>query len=413
MATLIQNAQILDTTTGTVHRNQSFLIEEGKIRALYSDAHGPSTLGEGLERLDAQGMFVMPGLIDAHVHVMAWTADVRQIARYSPYYTAAKAGEIMRDMLMRGFTTVRDVGGADYGIARAVDEDALTGPRVVYGGMALSQTGGHGDMRGPGELNPELFGPQSIFSRLCDGVAEVQRACRDEVRRGAKHIKLMLSGGVASLTDRIENVQFAADELKAAVEEAENAGLYVVAHSYTAKTVNRAIKAGVRSLEHCNLIDEESIDLLLKHNAFMVPTLVTYEMLATEGVAAGLPESVVPKIEIVRENGLHALKMAHEAGVNLAYGTDLLGAMHRHQLKEFGIRAQVQDPLSILQGATVNAAKLMNEVGESGVIKEDARADLLMVKENPLENLQSLESPETNLCLIMKAGRIYKNTLDA
>lgn len=413
MAQLITNARVLDLKSGKLLENHSLLIDKGIIQRLIPAPDKPDSFGAELDILDAQNQILMPGLIDAHVHVMAWTADVRQISRTSPFYTAAKAGEILEAMLMRGFTTVRDVGGADYGIARAVDEDALKGPRIVFGGLALSQTGGHGDMRGQGELNPELFESQSIFSRLCDGVAEVQRACRDEIRRGARHIKLMLSGGVASLTDRIDNVQFASDELRAAVEEAENAGLYVVAHSYTAKTVNRAIKAGVRSLEHCNLIDEESIDLLLKHNAFMVPTLVTYEMLATEGVAAGLPASVVPKIELVRKDGLKALELAHKAGVNLAYGTDLLGAMHRHQLKEFSIRAQVQDSLAILQAATINAADLMNETGESGIIKEGARADLLIVKENPLERIQSLESPESNLKLIMKAGKIYKNSLAA
>ena len=411
MATLITQARVLDVTTGKILENRSLLIEDGHIKRIYETSEKPELLGDGLNFIDAQNKIVMPGLCDAHVHTLAWTADVRHITRTSPYYTAAKASGILRDMLMRGFTTVRDVGGADYGIAQAVDEGAIVGPRVVYGGLALSQTGGHGDARLAGETFGDLFHPNAIFTRLCDGVAEVQRACRDEIRRGAKHIKLMLSGGVASPTDRIENVQFAADELAAAVEEAENAGIYVVAHTYTAKTVNRAIKAGVRSLEHCNLIDESSLELFLKHDAFMVPTLVTYEMLATEGVAAGLPETVVPKIETVRKGGLTALKMAHEAGVNLAYGTDLLGDMHRHQLKEFSIRAQVQPNLDILQAATINAAKLMNETGETGIIKEGARADLLIIDTNPLESLESLQRPESNLKFIMKGGQVFKNSL--
>ena len=412
MAKLITNARVLDVKTGQVLENRSLLIDKGRIEHIYETPDKPEILGEELRTIDAQNKIVMPGLCDAHVHVLAWTADIRRITRTSPYYTAAKTSEILQGMLMRGFTTVRDVGGADYGIAQAVDEGTVVGPRVVHGGRALSQTGGHGDARLAGEAFDDLFQPNAIFTRLCDGVAEVQRACRDEIRRGAKHIKLMLSGGVASPTDRIENVQFATDELAAAVEEAENAGLYVVAHTYTAKTVNRAIKAGVRSLEHCNLIDESSIELLLKYNAFMVPTLVTYEMLATEGVAAGLPESVVPKIETVRKDGLHALKMAHEAGVNLAYGTDLLGDMHRHQLKEFSIRAQVQPNLDLLQAATINAAELMRETDKTGIIKEGAKADLLIVGANPLENLESLQTPESNLKLIMKGGKIFKNTLE-
>ena len=412
MATLITNAQIIDVETGQSLPRQSVLIEKGKIAKIFDLPDKPPGIGENLEIINANNNYLLPGLCDAHVHVLAWTADVRQITRVSPFYTAARAKTILHDMLMRGFTTVRDVGGADYGIAQAVDEDLIIGSRIIHGGLALSQTGGHGDSRWAGETNQDLFSQNAIFSRLCDGVAEVQRACRDEIRRGARHIKLMLSGGVASPTDRIENVQFANDELAAAVEEAENADLYVVAHSYTTKTVNRALKAGVRSLEHCNLIDESSIELFLKYNAFMVPTLVTYEMLATEGVAAGLPESVVPKIEIVREGGIHALRLAHEAGVNLAYGTDLLGDMHKHQLKEFSIRAQVQDELSILQSATINAAKLFNETGDLGVIKAGARADLLLNKENPVENLESLQHPEENLLMIMKEGKIYKNSLE-
>lgn len=411
MAQLIVNASLLDVLTGTVLKNKSLLIESGRIELIFDSASKPDFLGENLSILDAQAKLVMPGLIDAHVHVLAWTADIRSITRYSPFYTAAKSAKILEAMLMRGFTTVRDVGGADYGIAKAVDDDLIAGPRIVHGGLALSQTGGHGDSRLAGESSEDLFHSSALFSRLCDGVAEVQRACRDEIRRGAKHIKLMLSGGVASPTDRIENVQFAQDELAAAIEEAENAGLYTVAHSYTTKTVNRAIKAGVRSLEHCNLIDESSIELFLKHDAFMVPTLVTYEMLATEGVAAGLPESVVPKIEIVRKGGLHALQLAHDAGVNLAYGTDLLGDMHKHQLKEFGIRAAVQPHLAILQAATIHAAELMHETNDVGVLKEGARADLLIAEENPLDNWESLQHPEENLKLIMKAGNIYKNTL--
>lgn len=381
MAKLISQARVLDVTMGQVSENRSLLIENGRIERIFETPEQPETLGDDLSVIDAQNNIIMPGLCDAHIHVLAWTADIRRLTRTSPYYTAAKAGKILRDMLMRGFTSVRDVGGADYGIAQTVDEGAIVGPRVVHGGLALSQTGGHGDARLAGEACDDLFQANAIFTRLCDGVAGVQRACRDEIRRGANHIKLMLSGGVASPTDRIENVQFAADELAAAVEEADNAGLYVVAHAYTAKTVNRAIKAGVRSLEHCNLIDESSIELFLERDAFMVPTLVTYEMLATEGVVAGLPESVVPKIETVRKDGLKALEMAHEGGVKLAYGTDLLADMHRHQLKEFSLRAQMQPDLDTFQAATINAAELLNEAGATGVIKEGLGPICLLLRQ--------------------------------
>lgn len=407
---VITNAAILDVASGSFLNRHSVTVDEGVIESVRADVPPPES--DAL-LIDAEGLTLMPGLCDAHVHVTAWTADISRLLRSPPYYTAARSKPILYDMLMRGFTTVRDVAGADYGLALAVDEGFLVGPRILYGGAGLSQTGGHGDMRSPGEQMPEWFGVHSLFTRLCDGVTDIRRACREEIRRGAHHIKLMLSGGVASPTDRIGNLQFSLEELGAAVEEAENAGLYVVAHTYTAEAVNRAIQGGVRSLEHCNLIDESSVDLFLEHDAFMVPTLVTYEALATEGIEAGLPAGVLDKVHEVLESGIHALKLAHDAGVNLAYGTDLLGDMHKHQLKEFEIRSRVQDPIDVVRAATIHAARLFREEGETAVINEGARADLLLVDGNPLEDLALFQEPDVNLKLIMKGGRIYKNALSS
>ena len=189
------------------------------------------------------------------------------------------------------------------------------------------------------------------------------------------------------------------------------AGIYVTGHTYTVSAVNRAIECGVRSLEHCNLIDETSVELLLEHDAFMVPTLSTYEALSKEGADAGLQPEMLEKLTIVRDKGLYALDMAHSAGVNLAYGTDLLGKLHQYQLTEFAIRSQVQSPIDIIRSATCNAAALFNEVGETGVIAEGARADLLVVDGNPLENLDCLQDPGRYLDGIMKDGIWVKNRL--
>jgi imidazolonepropionase-like amidohydrolase len=221
----------------------------------------------------------------------------------------------------------------------------------------------------------------------------------------------MLSGGVASPTDRITNLQFSRDEILAAVEEAEMAGLYCMGHTYTARAVNRAIECGVRSLEHCNLIDESSIELFLKHDAFMVPTLATYEALAQEGVEAGMPKELNNKVYQVLDAGIEALRMAHEAGVNLAFGTDLLGQMQRLQLTEFAIRARVQPPVDVIRAATCNAAELFSEVGEIGVIAEGARADLLVVDGDPLADLTCLQDPSRYLKAIIKGGEIIKEDL--
>ena len=409
--TVLNHATVLDVVQGKLLPDHRVVIQNGVVERV-EPVNADDPAGAAEDTLDMRGLTVMPGLCDAHVHVLAWTANLTQLLRMPPSYTAARTAGILDDMLMRGFTTVRDAAGADFGIAQAVDEGYLKGPRIIFCGHSLSPTGGHGDKRARGEQVVEGMGWGHGMSVLCDGVAEVRRACREEIRKGASHIKLMLSGGVASPTDRITNLQFSEEEVRAAVEEADMAGLYVMAHAYTTRAVNRALACGVRSLEHCNLVDESSIELFLKHDAFMVPTLVTYEALAREGVEAGLPANLLGKLQIVMENGTHALALAHEAGVNLAYGTDLLGQMHRFQLEEFAIRSQVQPPIDIIRAATVNAAKLFNEVGTTGVVAPGARADLLVVDGNPLENLGCLQDPEPCLKAIIKGGVFFKNTLE-
>ncbi len=349
----------------------------------------------------------MPGLIDAHVHVLAWTANLRELLNASPHYNALRAAEIMRGMLRRGFTTVRDAAGADFGLKRAVEEGWVEGPRLYISGRALSQTGGHGDVRAAGEVALETVSSPVAFSRVVDGVAEVRRAVREEVRRGADQIKLMLGGGIASPTDRLTNDQFSSEEIRAAVEEAQMADLYVMAHAYTARAVNRAIALGVRSVEHCNLIDERSLELFLQHGAWMVPTLVTYQALAQEGVEGGLPREVAHKVELVLDQGLGALERAYRAGVNLAYGTDLLGAMHRHQSWEFALRAQVQPNLEVIRSATLYAARLLRAEGRLGEVVPGAYADLIALEGNPLEDIRVLAEPERHLRLVMKEGRVF------
>lgn len=405
--TVFTNANVLDVVQGHILPNQQVIVKDGRIaRVEASGTDAPEARAEGANIMDLRGQTLMPGLIDAHVHVVAWTAKLRAMINTSPHYNALRAAQIMQDMLARGFTTVRDAAGADYGLQRAVDEGFIKGPRLFICGRALSQTGGHSDARGAGEKLLETVSSPVGFGTIVDGVPEVRRACREEIRRGANHLKLMLGGGVASPTDRLTNDQFSLDEIKAAVEEAQMADLYVMAHTYTARTVNRAIRCGVRSLEHCNLIDETSIPLFLEHNAWMVPTLVTYEALAREGVASGLPKDVEHKISLVLHDGLKALEMAYKAGVNLSYGTDLLGDMHRHQLQEFTIRAQVQPNLEVVRAATNYAASLLRMDGQLGVIAPGAHADLIVLDGDPIKDISVLTNPERYLKLVMKAGEV-------
>ena len=315
----------------------------------------------------------------------------------------------MRDMLQRGFTTVRDAAGGDFGLARGVGEGFIQGPRLIFGGRALSQTGGHGDDRGRGRTALEPGYAYTSMSVVCDGVTEVRRAVREEIKRGAHHIKLMLSGGVASPTDRVDSTQFSLEEIRAAVEEAEAANIYVLGHAYTARAVNRGLECGVRSIEHGNLMDASSPPLFLAHHAYYVPTLVTYSALAEHGREYGLPEVSYAKIFDVLDAGLRALELADRSGVAIAYGTDLLGAMHAHQSREFKIRAEVQQPAAIVRAATTTAARLLRMEGKLGVIAPRAYADLLLLDANPLEDINVLAEPAEHVQLIMKGGEIYRD----
>ncbi len=407
---VLDNATVLDVLGGRLLPNHRVVVKGKRIERVEPVQANPQTAAVD-KVVDVKGRTVMPGLCDAHVHITAWTANLSEMMRSSPFYTAARAAGILEGMLMRGFTTVRDEGGADYGLAWAVNEGHLKGPRILFCGRALSQTGGHGDMRGRGEQIVVSVSESVGLGHLCDGVPAVRHAAREEIRKGANHIKLMLSGGIASPTDRLTNSQFSEEEIRAAVEEAEMAGLYCTGHSYTARAVNRALKCGVRSLEHCNLIDERSVELFVKHEAYMVPTLATYESLAREGVEAGLPAAVKDKIFEVLDQGVKALDLAHRGGVKLVYGTDLLGAMHKDQLSEFALRSEVQAPIDIIRSATSTAAELLNEVGQTGVVAEGARADLLVVDGDPLQDLRCLQAPERYLKAIIKEGTFYKNAL--
>jgi len=408
---IIRNASILDPAAGELLPDRVITVEGGDIAEVAESTAAPARTTDA-RLVDARGRVVMPGLIDGHVHVLAYTADLPAAAEQSPFYVAARASEILRGMLDRGFTTVRDAAGAEYGLADAVREGYFVGPRVMFGGKALSQTGGHGDGRQRGrEVHDDAYCAPS-HCRVVDGVDEVRRAVRDEIRKGAEHIKLMLGGGVASPTDRIDSTQFSVDEIRAAVQEATAANRYVLGHAYTSRAVNRGLAAGVRSIEHGNLMDSSSIPLFLEHDAFYVPTLATYSALAEEGPAAGLPPESFGKVFEVLDAGRRALELAHRGGVKIVYGTDLLGDMHYRQLTEFALRAQVQPAADILRSATTTAAELLGMAGRIGTIAPGAAADLLVVDGNPLDDVTLLTKPDDALRLIMHGGRVHKNTLD-
>jgi imidazolonepropionase-like amidohydrolase len=407
---IFTNARLLDgTSDGAVEG--SLLVEGGIIREV-SDKPIRSA---SARVVDLRGRTLMPGLIDCHVHVIASLANLGQNAFLPDAIVAYRAGKLMREMLMRGFTTVRDVGGATHALVQALDEELVEGPRLVICGKALSQTGGHADFRG--RYDHRDAGYQTLrlgaMGRICDGVEAIRLAARDEIRQGATFIKIMANGGVASPTDPIAFLGFSKDELRAVVEEAENAQTYVAAHLYTDEAIRRAVEAGVRSVEHANLITPETARFMKEKGAIACPTLVTYEALKNEGASLGFPPDSVAKIDDVRLKGIESLEIMHQAGTTMAYGTDLLGAMHRHQSEEFVIRGRVLPAIEVIRSATVHAATLLQQDGKVGTLAAGAHADLIVVDGDPLADLSLLTGQGAHLPAIMKAGRFAKNELGA
>ena len=286
----------------------------------------------------------------------------------------------------------------------------IEGPRIFPSGRALSQTGGHGDMRARSDvLEPCACTPKiGAIARVVDGVDAIRRAVREEIQKGATQIKIMASGGVASPTDPIHALGYSEDEIRAAVEEASNAGTYVLAHAYTPRAIARAVRCGVRTIEHGNLVDAAAARVMAEHGAIAVPTLVTYEALASEGASLGLPAESVAKIESVRTAGLRSLAIYAEAGVRMALGTDLLGESHRFQGDELRLRAGVLGHAEAIRAATIHAAHVLQRDGQLGVIAPGATADLLLVDGNPLQDIGVLTGQGERLAMIVQDGRVVR-----
>lgn len=397
---LIKNASYLNVADGRYEQGD-IKVSDGVISGIGTGLEAP-----GDEVIDAKGKFVLPGLIDCHVHVTAATADLGQLGDWSPNYAAFNTAKLMGEMLDRGFTTVRDAAGADFGIHDAQVEGLLRGPRLFFGGKALSQTGGHADPRPRGRDAYDAGSCCPHIGRIADGVDAVRQAARDELRKGAHHIKIMAGGGVASPTDRIDSTQYSLSEIEAAVEEATAANRYVTAHAYTGRAINRALRAGVRGIEHGNLLDDESLELFNEFGAFLTMNLVTYWALEREGRKHGLSQENWEKVAAVLDGGYEALGKAHAAGINLAYGTDLLGGMHVHQAKEFTVRAKAMPAIDVIRSATTTAAALLQREGELGIIAQGAKGDFVITSEDPLKDLEVLA--ESRLDYVIQGGAIVK-----
>ena len=408
---VFEHADVLDAAAGTLLRDRFVRIEGAKITVV-SDRPVDTT---GARVIDARGKVLMPGLIDCHVHVLASQLNIGALANVPNVFAVLRAVPILKGMLDRGFTTVRDAGGADWSLAEAVRTGVIEGPRIFPSGRALSQTGGHGDLRPRSDVLEPCACTFKVgaIARVVDGVDALRLAVREELQKGATQIKIMASGGVASPTDPIHALGYSEAEIRAAVEEATNAGTYVLAHAYTPRAISRAVRCGVRTIEHGNLVDAEAARVMADLGAIAVPTLVTYEALASEGAALGLPAESVAKIETVRTAGLRSLETYAAAGVRMALGTDLLGESHRFQSDEFRLRAGVLGNAEALRAATVHAAHVLQQDGQLGVIAPGATADLLLVDGNPLQDISVLLGQGEHLKLIVQDGKVVKDAATA
>lgn len=406
MTLILENCTIFDGVSAELGEGRTLVIENGTIREIEARA---SFKGDA-QRIDVAGRFVMPGLIDAHFHAYGMELNPALVDAVAPQLRSLHARKILEAALQRGFTTIRDAAGGDIWLATALRTGLIDGPRFFYPGLAVSQTGGHGDLRAPSHYDSCACAYCGAMSVVADGPEEVRKVVREQLRTGAHHIKLFVSGGVLSPTDPIWMNQLCAEEIRVAVAEAETRRTYVMAHAHTNEAVLRCIANGVRSIEHATLIEEDGAQAIAKAGAFAVPTLAIIEAIRQDGAALGLPQVMIDKMRAVGTDAAASLERLKRAGANIGFGTDLMGHLMSQQSSEFRLRREVCTPLEILRSATSVNAALLNLEGRLGVIQSDAWADLLVLDGNPLDDVTVLERHDA-MRLIVRDGKICKNTL--
>ena len=403
---IFKNLKLLDPESGTLQSEQQVRVSGNTIAEVSPSVdHSPNA-----EIIDLGDRTLMPGLIDCHNHIS------REILAgppsMLPSLSAARTSSVLRDMLMRGFTTLRDAAGADLGHKEAVEKGYFIGPRLFVAGKSISQTGGHGDHRVRADQSEPCacvhLGPG--IGRVADGISEVRKAVRDEIRLGADQIKMMASGGIASASDPIHQLQYSMAEMEAIVDEAARSNTYVMAHAYPDAAIRRCVEAGVRTIEHGNMLGPETARLMADRGAYLVPTLVAFRCIQRYGPETGYSEEQMEKNEKVLAAGTQALLVAKEAGVKVAFGTDI-AFWHEHQCEEFLIRGEVLEPAEIIRSATIIGAEVLRMEGRLGVVKPDAFADLIVVDGNPLDDLGLFQDQGAHIPIIMANGKLVKNAL--
>jgi len=408
---LFKNVRLFDGTSADSPEGMYVRVADGLIQEV---SPKPITAKDA-RVIDIGGRTLMPGLIDAHMHAYCSDVSMQKIEAMGQPYRTAHAVRMLGHALDCGFTTVRDIGGGDYSLAKAIDDGLVRAPRFFYAGKILSMTGGHGDFR-PLEQKShehELCSCRVVnwACRMADGVDACIRAARDELRQGAHCIKIMGSGGVASPTDPIWMNQYREDEIRAIVSECTERRTYVAAHCHPASAVRRCAEFGVRSIEHGTLIDDETARFVAQRGAYIVPTMVVLFTLLEMGRELGFPAVSQEKCEYAYKYALSGMDKMRNAGVKVGFGTDLLGSTYLQECREFTIRSEVFTPLELLRQATSVNAELMMHQGKLGCVAPGAHADLLVVDGDPLKDISLLAANGKNLRMIVRGGEIVKDEL--
>ena len=414
---IFENVRIFNGTSVQLSAPSHVLVVENVIKTI-STSPIADPADTSVTRIAGGGRTLMPGLIDAHSHISIMAVPMSDALNADIGYIHIAAGKAAEAMLLRGFTTVRDMGGPTFGLKRAIDSDLIVGPRIFPSGAMISQTGGHGDFRLPYEIPRAAGDPLSYTERIglaaiADSPDEVRRRTRENLMKGASQIKLTAGGGVGSLYDPIDVTQFSVAELHAAVEAAENWGTYVTVHAYTPRAVRIAIAAGVKSIEHGQLADEATAQLMAEKGIWwcLQPLLDDADWTPLSGGKRVKQLAVAHGTDI-------AYALARKYQVKTAWGTDLIfspelvsrqGAMLSKLVRWYS-------PGELLKMATGDNGQLLAlsgqrspYAGKLGVVEEGALADLLLVKGDPIANITLVEDPNTNFLVIMKNGKIYKN----
>lgn len=408
---LFKNLKLLDPRHDEVRGGYEVLVEGDKFREVSERPIKSATA----DVIDCGGRTLMPGLIDCHVHCMHSEVYIRRLEDIPLTLGTARAAVRVREMLDRGFTTVRDTGGTDWGMKTAIEQELLPGPRLFIAGRSLGPTGGHNDNRARTQAPPTCFCCNAMvyLRQVVDGVDEMRRAVREQMRQGSDHIKIMVSGGVASPFDPLDSLQFSIGEIQAAVEEAHAFGRYVCAHAYAPEAIERAVANGVRTIEHGNLIDDQRAKLMAERGAYLVANIVAYVAIKERAAQFGMTPEMLEKNEAVLEGGYRSLEICKRNGVKVAYGSDLLGALATDQSREFSIRTTVVPAIDVIRSATLIGAEVVRRPGKLGVIEPGAWADLIVVDGDPLQDIRLLEGQGQHLSAIMKGGKFHKNRLGA